>query len=300
MDKKKLLRRTAWTLAGLVLLMAAGAAAIRPLSDRKAQRVVRVDAAAVAYRSDAGSVEQGRYLYQSRGCAECHGADGGGRVFIDEPNGLRVRGANITRGAGSAVAAYTERDWVRAIRHGVKPDGKPLLIMPSEDFNRLTDQDLAAVVAYVRALPPADRPPAELKLPLVVHALYAMGVVQDAAEKIDHSLPPSKPVAVAVSAEHGYYVSRACIGCHGPGLAGGKIPGTPPHWPPAANLTPGEGSVLGRYVSAEAFRELVLTGRRPDGTNADKSMPRHRMSEVDLDALYTYLKTAPARPAGSR
>lgn len=57
---------------------------------------------------------------------------------------------------------------MRSIRHGLAPSGRPLRLMPSEDYNRLTDDDLAAVVAWVRQLPPASgnlRPTIELPLP---------------------------------------------------------------------------------------------------------------------------------------
>ncbi len=64
----------------------------------------------------------------------------------------------------------------------------------------------------------------ELRVPLPVKALYAVGVVKDSAEKIDHSLPPALPVAEGVTPEHGKYVANLCIGCHGEGLSGGKIP----------------------------------------------------------------------------
>ena len=59
------------------------------------------------------------------------------------------RAPNISPGPGSVVAKYTPADWERSLRHGVKPDGRPLMIMPSEDYNRLTDADLGALVAYV-------------------------------------------------------------------------------------------------------------------------------------------------------
>ena len=123
------------------------------LAERKMGRQIAVAVQPVAYRDDAQSIERGRYLFNSRGCAECHGAGGAGRMFIDE-DGMKVRGANITPGPGGVVGAYKAEDWVRTIRHGVKPDGTPALIMPSEDYNRLTDADLASLIAYVRQLPP--------------------------------------------------------------------------------------------------------------------------------------------------
>ena len=65
-----------------------------------------------------------------------------------------MKSPNITRGPGGVVSDYNEGDWVRAIRHGVNPKGHALLIMPGQDYNRLNDADFAALVAYVRNLPP--------------------------------------------------------------------------------------------------------------------------------------------------
>src|SRR5215472_3829495 len=124
----------------LVVLVAVGAYSVRVLADRKAQRVVEVSVAPVSFRSDEESLRRGAYLYNSRGCMECHGADGQGKAFIDDPNGLYVKSPNIA--SDGVTNNYTEQDWVRTIRHGTKPSGRPLLIMPSEDYSRLTDDDL--------------------------------------------------------------------------------------------------------------------------------------------------------------
>lgn len=281
----------------VVVLATASFAMLLVNSDRKMDRIVSVQVNPVPYTVDATAIEHGEYLYQSRGCGECHGADGTGRAFLDHPNGLFVRGANLTRGAGSAVLSYNELDWVRAIRHGVRPDGRPLLVMPSEDFNRLTDADLAAVVGYVRSLAPGDGPGAEIRLPLVARLAYGAGLLKDAAEKIDHTLPPSQPVPVGVTAEHGRYVSQGCIGCHGPRLEGGRVPGAPPEWPPAANLTRADGP-FSRYQSADQFKTLLRTGARPDGTPVNPAMPQNRhMNDTDVEALYTFLKSGGATSA---
>jgi mono/diheme cytochrome c family protein len=186
---------------------------------------------------------------------------------------------------------------VRTIRHGVKPDGRPVMVMPSEEYNRLVDSDVVAIVAYARQLPPASGAPAEVRLPMMVKALYAAGIVRDASEKIDHTLPPAQPVAEGVTAEHGAYVANGCIGCHGKRLEGGKIPGAPPSWPAAAKLNPGPGSALDRYASAEPFMAMLKTGKRPDGSEVSKVMPfvsLKEISEVDARALYLHLRSLPA------
>jgi mono/diheme cytochrome c family protein len=130
-----------------------------------------------------------------------------------------------------------------------------------------------------------------------VRALYAVGMIRDASEKIDHSLPPAQPVPEGVTAAHGAYVANGCIGCHGARLAGGKIPGAPPDWPPAAKLTPGAGSALDRYPTAEQFMAMLKTGKRPDGSSVSPVMPfvsLKELSDVDARALYLHLRSLPA------
>lgn len=301
---KKWMLRLALGLLGLVLLASATLLVLAHLGERKAQRRVELAGLApVALPDDAAAVARGGYLFRSRGCTDCHGQDGAGREFLNDGKGLRVRAPNLTPGAGSAVAAYAPLDWVRSIRHGVAQSGRPLLIMPSEDYNRLTDADLGALVAFLRRLPAVDGQPARLDLPLPLRAFYAVGLLRDAAEKIDHTLPPSAPVPETVSAEHGAYVANTCIGCHGAGLSGGRIPGAPPAWPAAANLTPGAGSAMRAYPTAESFMRMMRSGRRPDDSAVSSVMPfsaLKQMNDTDLQALYLHLKRLAPRPAGSR
>src|SRR5258706_14107720 len=221
------------------------------LGERKLARVVDVRVVPLPYGGDAPATRHGKYLFESRGCSECHGADGRGIVFIDNSQGMRVKSPNITRGPGGVVAAYGEGDWVRAIRHGVNPRGHALLIMPSEDYNRMSDDDFAALVAYTRSLPNVAGEVAEVRIPAIVKALYGVGIIKDASEKIDHRLSSTRAPPVAVSAEYGGYLANMCVGCHGTLLAGRSIPRGAPDWPPAAQLTPGDGGVMPRYQSAE-------------------------------------------------
>jgi mono/diheme cytochrome c family protein len=285
----------------LVLLVGAAAIAIVvawQLGERKLERKLEVRVVPVPYSKDRAALKQGKYLFETRGCAECHGTDGRGVVFIDSPGGMRVKSPNITSGPGGVVSGYSEGDWVRAIRHGVAPSGRALLVMPSEDYNRLTDADFAALVAYVRSLPPVQGQPAEMHLPLIVKALYGLGIVKDAAEKIDHRRPPPAPVPAAVSAAHGAYVATMCTGCHRANLEGGPIAGAPPDWPPAARLAPGDGNVMARYDTEDKFVAMMRTGKRPDGSDVSKVMPflsLRNMNDTDLAALYAYLKALSPR-----
>ncbi len=297
--QRKWLRVAAWVLAVLAALVAAAIFVGLQLGDSKMQRRVEVSVQPVPPRTDAQALERGRYLYASRGCVDCHGANGAGRLFVDS-GAVRIAGPNITTGPGGVVAGYQPVDWVRAIRHGVNPQGRALMVMPSEDYNRFTNDDLAALLAHVQSLPPAPGQGAIVELPLPARVLYGFGLIKDAAAKIDHARPPQQPVAEGVTTAHGAYVANMCIGCHGATLAGGKIPGGPPDWPAASNLTPGEGSVMGRYPDAESLMRMFRSGKRPDGS-AIKVMPfesLREMNDTDLRALHLYLKGVAAQKAG--
>jgi mono/diheme cytochrome c family protein len=298
----KWIKRSLIGVIGIGILGASGLGLGAYLGDRKAARHVEVAVAPVVVPGDAGSIERGRYLFASRGCADCHGANGAGKAFLDD-GGMFAKAPNISTGPGNVVASYRPEDWVRTIRHGVKPTGQPLFIMPSEDYNRLSDADLGALVAYLKQLPPAGGEGAVLRVPPLVKTLYAAGMIRDAAEKIDHALPPAVPVVEDGSATHGAYVANMCIGCHGAHLSGGKIPGGPPDWPAAANLTPGEGSGMARYTDARQFVAMLRTGKRPDGSAVSTVMPfssLRQLSDADVQALYTHLKGLAPVAAGNR
>ncbi len=293
----KWVRRTSIALVTLALAAVATVIIGKELGERKMQRVVPIEVRPLALRTGGkAQLEQGRYLFATRGCADCHGASGVGKVVIDSGNMLVVS-PNITAGANSVITSYRTADWVRTLRHGVKPDGRPVMIMPSEDYSRLTDDDVAAIIAYVGQLPAAPGPRRVVQLPVAVKVMYAFGMVRDAAEIIDHSLAPALPVA------HGQYVAQSCIGCHGAHLSGGRIPGSPPEWPAPANLTPGDGSAMKRYPTPESMMQMLRTGKRPDGSAISPVMPFNslgQMTDTDVRALHTYLQTLPPRAAGGR
>lgn len=292
------------SVAGLVVVVAVAAGAVSRLSDRKLHRIVQLPPLQVTFTQAEGQLEHGEYLYKTRGCMECQGPDGGGHVVIDDKDsGFFVRSPNITAGGSGPARSYADADWVRTLRHGVKPSGEPLLIMPSEDYARMTDADVGAVVAYVRSLPPASTGGAEFSpWPLPIKAAYLFGAIKDAAEKIDHTAPLPEAVPDDLLAR-GKYVAAGCSGCHGQNFSGGKIPGGPPSWPAAANLTTAPDSAMAHYASAEQFKSMLRTGKRPDGSVVSDVMPFKSlafMNDAELDALFAFLKTVDPRPFGQR
>ncbi len=252
-------------------------------------------------RTDSVSLALGKRLAMVRGCADCHGADLGGSVMIDDPALGRLAPPNLT--LGGRGAELEPRDWERAVRHAVRRDGSPLRVMPANEFTTMADDELGAIIGYARSLPPVTKPPVASKMGPIIRALFLSGqVTLLPAEVIDHTAPHLAHVDAEPTAKYGKYLAAGCTGCHGPTLSGGKIPGGPPDWPPAANITPGEGSAMSRYPSAGHFTTMLRSGKRPDGTPI-KVMPfgsLAKLSDVDAQAVYEFLKTVPARPAGGR
>lgn len=288
----------------VVLAMGIGvtAGAAMVLSERKLNRVVDVKVGSIDLPSFTPNMQRGEYLFLTRGCSECHGAKGEGRLVIDDSSsGFYVHTPNITRGGSGAAATYTDTDWIALLRHGLKPARTPVFVMPSEDYAQMADEDVAALVAYIRALPPAPERKAEMRVPLMLKALYAFGLTSDASEKIDHTKPAPARVPSDLHSQ-GEYIAKTCAGCHGAGLAGGKIPGAPPSWPAAANLTSAPDGVMTRYTSPEQFREMMRSGRRVDGTPV-AVMPfesLRAMSDDELNALFGFLKTLQPKASGTR
>jgi mono/diheme cytochrome c family protein len=185
-------------IAAVVAGAAAACAGALWLGDRKFDRRIDVRVVPVPYAAATpATLKKGAALYHSLECAQCHGEDGGGSVVTEQPEGLYVRAPDITSSSSSLVASYSEADWVRAIRHGVDPAGRALLFMPSERYNRMNDEDFAALVAYLRSLPPGKGTLSEVRLPMVMRARYGVGLFKDAPELIDHRLPPPQPGAPA-------------------------------------------------------------------------------------------------------
>ena len=104
---KRWIKRVGVGIAGLVVVAGAALVIAAQLGERKMQRRIEVQVAAVAARTDAQSIERGRYLFQSRGCTDCHGTDGGGKVVVDDGNGLLIKGPDITSGPGGVVSTLT-------------------------------------------------------------------------------------------------------------------------------------------------------------------------------------------------
>jgi mono/diheme cytochrome c family protein len=245
------------------------------------------------------ALARGRHYLTSRaGCPECHGKDLGGGVVVENPAMGRWVAPNITR--GGVTKHYTSQDWVRIIRHGVKPDGTAAT-MPSRDFANLSDQEISDIAAYIESLPAVNRvmPPSELGP--IFSLLVVNGEIPISAEVIDHQAKRSKypPAVGRASLELGKHLGTTCVGCHGDGLSGGPIQGGDPAWLPAKNLTFHETGLAG--WSLPDFARAMKQGVRPDGTKLAAPMPiayTRQLKDAEVESLYLYLKTVPPRAFG--
>jgi mono/diheme cytochrome c family protein len=244
------------------------------------------------------AVARGKHLVEAvYGCVECHGADFGGGVMIDDPMIGKVLGSNLTSGQGSRTAAYTAVDWDRMVRHGIKPGGRPT-IMPSEDYLGMSDRELSDIVAYIRSLPPVDRESPEVAFGPLGQLLLATGQIQLSAQKIpDHqAVHALEPPPTAPDATFGAHLLRACSGCHGASYRGGPIPGAPPDWPAASDLTRADGA---KSWTLEEFDRAMRQAARPDGTPLRPPMANvarlaRNLTDTEMQALYAAVKALPA------
>lgn len=289
-----------YALGAFVGVLLLGAAGVYVVSSAKLHRKFVVHVAPEPIPTGPVAVALGRHLAQTRGCMDCHGQDlGGGVVFHSVPMGL-VAAPNLTRGRGGVGGTFTDQDFIRAIRRGVAKSGRGLFLMPSTEYATLTTDDLGALIAYIRSVPPVDRPTQPVALGPVARLLVAIGQIRLAADVLKNEHPRPADIAPAPTAAYGRYLATGCTECHGDNFSGGRIKVGPPDWPPAANLTPGPGGRITTWTEAD-FVQALRTGKRPDGTVINPVMPRAfgKLDDVELKALYAFLKTLPAAPTGS-
>ena len=257
----------------------------------------QVNVQAMPVPSDSAAIALGKHISLIKGCGDCHGADFGGKVVIDDPALGLIVGPNITRGQGGLITRYanfSDEDYIRAIKHGLNKENKTLKLMPSYEYFPLAQKDLGALIAYLKSLPPVNRQMPDIaigpmgyvlthfdKLPLVV------------AEKIDHAGQSPEKIVPQITPDYGKYVAVSCTGCHRANFKGGDglIPGSPK----VPNIT--ATGKLGK-MSEEQFIQTLRTGVTPEGKKLDpKFMPwegAKEFTEVEIKSLYVYLKSLTA------
>ena len=291
------LRWTARVVGALVALLVVGVGAVYGVTATRISRTYAVRAHAIPVSSEPAVIEHGRRLAVIKGCTECHGANLAGHMMVDDPMFGRLATANLT--AGREGGMLSAEEFELALRHGVRADGRSLLIMPSQEMANLSDEDVGAIYSYLTTLP-------AVKAPRVVPAIGPLGRVLSVAGAFE--LTPARVIAqeaahkpappVGVTPEYGGYLALSCTGCHRQDFTGGPMPGEPPSAPIVANLTPDQDEGIGRW-SEDDFVTALTTGVRPDAApiNGD-FMPikmTAQMTDTEKRAIYRYLRTVEAR-----
>jgi len=296
-----ILKRTGIVVGCLAIVVVATAAGVFVGSNRAIGRKYVIAPETVAIPVDSISIARGKHLARAiTKCVHCHGDNLGGRVLVENGAMGRWVVANITRGKGGVAGMLTDADIVRAVRHAVAPDGRKLLQMPAESFENLSAEDLGAIIAYVRSVPPVDNelPPTTIG-PVARALILANKLPIYRADLITHTRPIPAPTPAGPTAEYGKYIASVggCIGCHGATLSGGKIADGDPAWPPAANLTP---TGLAKYTEAE-FTTVLRTGKRQNGLQLHDAMPwrmTKEMTDDEIKAVWLFLRTVPPKEFG--
>ena len=294
-------RVTKWILRGLlglVALLVIAVILVYALSSRRMNKVYTVNEPALTIPADSASIAKGQHFVQAIGkCATCHGDDFAGKVLVEDPLIGRMYAANLTRGNGGIGASYTDADYVRAIRHGIKKNGHPMLFMPTDSYYYINDEDLANSIAYLKTVPAVD---AVVPAPQIGPVARALALMTDfpliPPERIPHAAPRPASVAAGPTQQYGDYLTSAgaCRSCHLDDLSGGV--------PVAnnllsANLTP---AAIGKWTEAD-FKKVLTTGVRPDGRVISAVMPwpyTRFLTDDEIHAMWLYIHNLP--PKNSR
>ena len=269
----------------LALLFAAWVwfASSRVLGGRHEAAVERPAAPSAAQRADAG--RQARIL----GCANCHGRElQGGMVFDGQPFAT-VWAPNLTE----LAPRISDQQLAQAIRQGIGHDGRALFIMPSDQYSRLTDQEVTALVLHIRSVPRTGAPvPPILWGPIGRFALATgrirpvMATVEDFRVRQPYDTGPGEAAGRRLAA-------TACAACHGPDLTGGAAEG--------GGSAPPDLAIAGAYDLAQ-FRTLMRTGVPPNRRDlgmmkevAERDFSSY--SDEEVEQLHNYLRARAERAA---
>jgi len=268
-----------------------------------------------ARAAEPDQLARGKYVFGATGGCGCHTEpkgvlNAGGRKY-DGPFGT-VYSSNITPDPKVGIGSWTDAQIITAIRLGRRPNGERILpVHPFTSFNGMAEDDLAALVKFLRSVPPASKPtPAKkITIPMFESVFLPAWLMTFASKETPPSAAPVSGVA------RGEYLVRAvghCGECHTPRSAltmavdnsrflAGNTKKTGPEGQATPNLTPDKGT--GLDWNEEQIVTYLQTGNRPDGDVAGGLMGEmiqgtaagyKDLTKADLQAITRYLKSIPA------
>ncbi len=225
-----------------------------------------------------GDPVEGARIASVVGCNGCHGTDLGGKPFMRMPYVYRLVAPDLTR----ARERYDDAALVRLFRTGAKADGYIALGMPHRAQQRLTDREVADLIAYLRSAPKAaESVDGET-------AIYPVGRIAGALGKfpIPSGDPPESAAVLQErnSKDLGFHLAQiACAECHGADLNGHAAGAVPP-------------LIVAKAYTPEQFANLMKTGKTPAGIDtASGLMSRmarerfHQLTDQELAGLHASL-----------
>ena len=260
-------------------------------------------------------VSRGQYIFAVAGGCACHTVPketphGGGRAF-PIPFGT-VYSTNITQDKDTGLGGWSDQQIMDAIVKGVRRDGsRSLPVMPYEKYSGMAQEDLKALVAYLRTLKPVKKATPELK----TKAPFVRSLGTWAYLKAFGRFSASPAQAPKSGVDRGRYLTEhvaLCGDCHTPRnslgvpqrslyMAGaGQDIG--PLGEGVPNITPDKETGIGSW-KREDIAELLLTGTKPDFDNVQGLMYEviqgtphgyKDMTKEDALAIADYLKAIPA------
>ena len=271
-----------WTgyVVGVVLLLVVAAAvyiwiasnsALNAKVEPRPEKLVPIEQA---------SLEQGNHLLLTRACAECHGPDLRGTKFIDDAKIGTLYAPNLTLVARQA----SDQQLAQAIRQGVGYRGEPLLVMPSESYQELTDAEVSALIKAIRAAPAGGDPTPPRSVGPLGRVGLATGKFKTAPVVVSDYASAQAADFGPQFAEGRHIAVTVCSGCHGSTLSGKEAePGTV-----APDL-----AITGSY-DLPAFTKLMRTGFPPSGrelkmmTGVSRKAFSH-FTDEEIESLHAYL-----------
>ena len=267
----------------------------------QARRTIEVEVDTLEIPTDQASIERGEILVEIVRCTECHGKDLAGTLWTDPKRfyvkmlvGAPFGPANLTEGE-NGIANYTDEDYIRAIRHGLSQNDKPLIYMPSNFYADLNESDLGDIIAYLKTLEPSAEPgpPNGRTGPAFWQFVLENPQGLPAVKMIDHEAIKEIPVGPDPSdtLAYGEYLALPCKSCHGDDFGG--VPMLERLRVPSPNITP---TNLDNWTE-EQFITAMREGIKPDETYIPQSlmpwMAIGQLSDEELHAIWVYLQSLP-------
>lgn len=274
-------------LLSLVFILSVGLAAMG-VSKGRAEHDIPVPEIQVAGTPE--QIARGQYLANTF-CTSCHSLNGElpltGGVDLGEDLALPLGSfvsANLT--PAGPLAGWSDGEIFRALRNGVGQDGRWLVLMSSVRARNMSDEDIMAIIAYLR-----NQPGVTHEIPEPLDRPNLLGMIMSGAGLVPEGPPPILGTILAppkaATATYGEYIFsyQDCRDCHGEALHGGM----------QGQLAPIGSTLLGtKFWTTDEFITAMRTGVVPGGDTIDPPMPWQsigRMDDEELTAMHLYLQT---------